>query len=185
MRIVGGTFRGRRIQGPKSKEIRPALDKVKQAIFNILGNLEGKKVIDFFAGTGSIGLEALSRGAAHCTFVDSKIEALRLIEKNIRLLGLQQITQVIRARLPKEIGRLGKESPFDLLFVDPPYDKNLVNPTLRAIAREKLLAPGGTVVVEHSPREVISPGVGLTLYDQRKYGQTYVSFLRGKQIDSA
>lgn len=178
MRIVSGTFKGRRLQGPKSKEIRPVLDKVKQAIFNILGGVEELRVLDLFAGTGSIGIEALSRGASFAVFVDSGIEALRLIKKNIRLLGLENQTRVLRACLPKEVARLRKVGPFGLLFVDPPYDRDLVNPTLHAIAREKILVPGGTVVVEHSPRETISPDVGLSLFDQRKYGQTLVSFLK-------
>jgi len=166
------------LAGPKSDKIRPALDKVKQAIFNILGNIEGCRVLDLFAGTGSIGIEALSRGAVHAVFVDGDPEAIRLIRKNLQQTGFDDPARVLRLQIPSELKRI-RHSTFDLIFIDPPYDRNLVNPTIRAVAREKILAPRGTVVVEHSPREPIADDAGLTLVDQRKYGQTVISFLKG------
>lgn len=181
MRIIGGTFKGRRLAGPKSTLIRPALDQVKQAVFNILGDIEGLRVLDLFAGTGSIGIEALSRGASFAVFVDKEPEALRLIRENLRQLGLEKQAAILKRRLPFNL----PPPTFDLIFVDPPYDRDQVNQTLRAIAREKILAPLGTVVVEHSPREQVDEDVGLFVVDQRKYGQTYVSFLCEKQKDSA
>lgn len=207
MRIIAGSAKGRILTGPKSERIRPALDKVKGAIFNILYDVTGRKVLDVFAGTGSIGLEALSRGAASCVFIDRLPEALALLRKNIERCGFESSATVLKLEAPRELKRAQKLAPFDLIFVDPPYDKGLVNPTLAAITREKILAQEGIVIVEHSPRELIeseyrldrtqsvqSNGANgetaeqqmgvrgravspLTIKDQRKYGQTIISFL--------
>ena len=227
MRVIAGTAKGRILLGPKgarSLEIRPVLDKVKGAIFNILGGIEGCHVLDLFAGTGAVGIEALSRGAAHVTFVDDSHAAIVLIRRNLERCNFLPRSMVIQEKIPVKQTRGGEvltrhgslavtaaraltlgrrriktmeatacersrqDLPppglFDLIFVDPPYDQGLVNRTLRWIAREKMVADGGTVVVEHSPREPIATqqmggeGSPLSLYDQRKYGQTYVSFLR-------
>ncbi len=181
MRIIAGTAKGLTLLGPKSDAIRPALDKVKGAIFNILYDVSGKTVLDLFAGTGSVGIEALSRGAASATFVDGSPEALKIVRENLKRAQFEDRAQVLKVRLPfNQWNRLPAQ--FDLIFNDPPYDRRLVNPTLRAIAREKILAPGGIVIVEHSPRESIEEDlevVGLVLTDQRKYGQTLISFLKG------
>lgn len=182
MRVISGIAKGRILLGPpknkKTPSIRPVLDKVKAAIFNILYNVEAKTVLDLFAGTGAIGIESLSRGADQTVFVDSGDEALKIIRKNLERCRFENIATVLKARIPRDLGRVAKKfGAFDLIFVDPPYDKDLVNPTLAAIAREKLLAPSGIVVVEHSPRERIDEGVGLRLKDRRKYGQTVISFL--------
>lgn len=178
MRIIAGIAKGRVLHGPKSDRIRPALDKVKGAIFNILYDVSGKKVLDLFAGTGSVGLEALSRGAASCVFIDQLPEALTLLRKNIERCGFEASAAVLRLEASRELRRAKKFGPFDLIFVDPPYDRGLVHPTLETITRENLLASGGKIIVEHSPREAIPPDVGLTHFDQRKYGQTLVTFLK-------
>lgn len=191
MRVIAGRAKGRTLQGPKSDRIRPALDKVKQAIFNILGPIEGLTVLDLFAGTGSIGIEALSRGAGHCTFVDGSKEAIELIRKNLERCQfeasatvLRRVTRVGRPTARNEMSTVGRNprqdppQPYDLIFIDPPYDHDLVNPTLRAIAREKLLAPNGIIVIEHSPREKVIAPDGFSELDQRKYGQTYITFLK-------
>lgn len=177
MRIISGIARGRILHGPKSDRIRPVLDKVKGAIFNILYDVTGQKVLDLFAGTGSAGLEALSRGAFSCVFIDRLPEALALLRKNIERCGFEASATVLRLEVPRELRRVQKFGPFDLVFVDPPYDKNLVNPALRVIAEENQLAPGGKVVVEHSPREAIDGKNGLRIVDRRKYGQTLITFL--------
>jgi len=182
MRVISGQAKGRVLLGPKSDRIRPALDKIKGAIFNILwnilGNIEGAKVLDLFAGTGSIGIEAISRGASEAVFVDEGTEALQLIRKNLVLCRFENRGKIIRLPIPRQLSRLKNQGPFQLIFVDPPYDKDLVNPTLRAINKEKILAPDGIIIVEHSPRELIEE-VGLSIIDSRKYGQTLISFLKG------
>lgn len=178
MRIIAGSAKGRRLVGPRSDRIRPALDKVKQAIFNILGTIDGTRALDLFAGTGSIGIEALSRGAAQAAFVDADPEALKIVHKNLSLCRFEERADVLRMKIPAGLASWRKKGgPFDLIFVDPPYDRDLVNPTLAAIPRADLLSPSGWVVVEHSPREKIHRDCGLEVMSQRSYGQTIVSFL--------
>lgn len=185
MRIIAGSCKGLRLATPKGKGIRPALDKVKEAIFNILWSVEGLRVLDCFAGTGNIGLEALSRGAAHTTFIDSGREAIDLIRKNIAICKFEDRTTLLPYPAHVAISKLGKQGTvFDLIFVDPPYNVDLVNPTICQIAEAKLLAPGSRIVCEHFPKEVLIPPVGYTLADERKYGQTRISFVREKTITS-
>ncbi|MDO8644346.1 MAG: 16S rRNA (guanine(966)-N(2))-methyltransferase RsmD [bacterium] len=190
MRIIAGQAKGRLLKTPKGKGIRPALDKVKGAVFNILQHgigLEGSSVLDLYAGTGNIGIEALSRGAAQATFVDDSKEAIDLIGENLKRTGFEGKGDVVVLRLPWGLKRWKGKRDYDLIFVDPPYDKELVMPTLELLAREKILAPSGRIVVEHSPREKITVGAGfprpgvettpLQIIDQRKYGQTIITFL--------
>ncbi|PIR20815.1 MAG: 16S rRNA (guanine(966)-N(2))-methyltransferase RsmD [Deltaproteobacteria bacterium CG11_big_fil_rev_8_21_14_0_20_47_16] len=178
MRIIAGTRKSLRLATPKGEGIRPALDKVKEAIFNILWNVEGLRVLDCFAGTGNIGLEALSRGASHATFIDSGREAIELIRKNIAICKFEAQTTLIPYAAATGIAKLGRESAqFDLIFVDPPYNKNLVNPSIRQIVDASLLAPEGKIICEHFPKEVLTPPEGYELTDERKYGQTLISFL--------
>ncbi len=181
MRVISGTAKGRRLYAPKSHNIRPALDKVKGAIFNILFDVRGSSVLDLFAGTGAVGLEALSRGAAHCTFVDMSHEAITIIKKNIELCGFAN-AKIFPHPVSVAIEYFGKHNEkFDLIFVDPPYLKNLVNPTLEKVAAAGMLKEGGRLIVEHSPKEPIGEISGLALTDTRKYGQTLISFLCQKK----
>lgn len=175
MRVISGIAKGRNLLGPKSDKIRPALDKVKQAIFNILFDVSGLRVLDLFSGSGSIGIEAISRGSEHCTFVDGSSEGVGLTHKNIALCGFKNQSKVMSLKLPKEIDRLSGET-FDLIFIDPPYDKALVNPTLARVLEFNLLNEGGKIIVEHSPREPIKKDYPLSL-TTREYGQTWISFL--------
>ena len=178
MRVITGSARGRKLFGPKSDLIRPAIDKVKQAVFNILGDVSGLRVLDLFAGTGSMGIEALSRDADHCTFVDQLPEAIQLIRKNLEMCQFLDQSKIIKAG----VQNFEPLQTYNLIFVDPPYDKDLVNPTLQRLANQKLLAAEGTIVVEHSPREVIHALPDLQVYDERKYGQTLISFLKGNPV---
>ncbi|MBI1909526.1 MAG: 16S rRNA (guanine(966)-N(2))-methyltransferase RsmD [Deltaproteobacteria bacterium] len=178
MKILGGQAKGRSLKKPKNNKIRPALAKVKGAIFNILGDIEGTSVLDLFAGTGNIGIEALSRGAAWVTFVDNEPQALRLIRENSQRTGTEASCQIVKAEIPWGLKKLKNDHTYSLIFVDPPYDQRLVNTTLRFLAREKTLAPGGMIIVEHSPREGVVPPEGLQITDERRYGQTNITFLK-------
>lgn len=177
MRIIAGTAKGRRLHSPKSPLIRPVSDKVKEAIFNILGPIEEKSVLDLFAGTGSVGLEALSRGADRCVFVESFSHALFLLQKNIVACGFREHSFVLRGDVPTILNRLKKKGTFDLVFVDPPYDRGLIGPTLGGLVRYNLIDAQSCVIVEHSPREAPA-AEGVVVFDSRKYGQTWVSFLK-------
>lgn len=177
MRIIAGSAKGRRLHSPKSPLIRPVSDKVKEAIFNILGRrVDDSNVLDLFAGTGSVGLEALSRGALRCVFVESYPHALSLLQKNIGVCGFVDRAFIFRGKVPGVLNRLKKKGAFGLVFVDPPYDRGLISPTLEAIVGYKLIDAQSCVIVEHSPREA-PVGSGLDVFDSRQYGQTLVSFL--------
>ena len=178
MRIISGLAKGLRLAAPKSFLVRPVADKVKGAIFNILGVIEGESVLDLFAGSGSVGLEALSRGASRAVFVDALPASLAILRKNILQCGFSSQASIVRGRVPLVLKFMARRSErFDLVFVDPPYDKNLINPTLQALLENKLIDGESRVILEHSPRESpIHPGFALV--DQRKYGQTFVSFLK-------
>lgn len=186
MRVISGTAKGARLKAPKSLRVRPALDKVKEAIFDILYDVRGERVLDLFAGSGSIGIEALSRGAAEAVFVEEWRPALDSICANLERTDLMGRARVMRSKVAAACARLARQGlEFDLIFVDPPYLKNLVNPTLKIIARRSLLAEGGVLIVEHHPREPIEAIVGLALTDSRRYGQTLLSFLRRDDVQAS
>lgn len=179
MRVISGQAKGRRIKAPKGRALRPTADRVKEALFNILPNdLSGYRVLDLFAGTGSLTLEALSRGAAEGRLIDTSREARKAIHQNLQALGLSQRAKLWQAPVLRSIRLLSRKGEtFDLIFVDPPYERGLVEPTLRAIAQGGILQACGRVIVEHSAREEVAAQYGpLSLLDQRRYGATLLSF---------
>lgn len=179
MRVIAGTAKGHKLKAPKSDRVRPALDKIKGAIFNILYNVDGMRVLDLFAGTGSVGIEALSRGASHAVFIEEWEGALKYIQENLTHCKLEGHADVFRAKVDDAINKLNKKNEsFDLIFVDPPYLKNFVNPTLKLLSKSNLLRPDTQIIVEHHPKEPIEEIEGLTLTQTRKYGQTLISFLK-------
>lgn len=159
--------------------MRPVLDQVKEAIFSILFSVEGAEVLDLFAGTGAMGIEALSRGAASATFVDVDPRATGLITRNLDSCHLHDRATVLTFHVERAIRQCGHQgTQFDLIFIDPPYEKSQVNPALAQVARRGVLRAGGRIVIEHHPHEAIQAPEGLALTDQRKYGQTLISFLQ-------
>jgi 16S rRNA (guanine(966)-N(2))-methyltransferase RsmD len=185
MRIISGQAKGRRLRAPKGRELRPTADRVKEALFNILPHdLSGRKVLDLFAGTGNLSMEALSRGAAAAVLVDISRDAAEVIEENLRALKFAAKSRVLIGSVFKTVRALHRDGErFDLIFLDPPYDKELAGETLKAIAAEALLAESGVAVAEHSVREKIEERYGaLVRTDQRRYGDTELSFFeRGKE----
>ncbi len=179
MRIVGGTRRGLKLadvgDGDRAAHLRPTSDRVRESLFNVLtqgrlGNrVAGAKVLDLFAGTGALGLEALSRGAAHATFVDPGRPARKLLTQNIALCRFGAETQVI----PLDATRLGPGTPHDLIFLDPPYDQGLGELAIAAAVAGGWLAPGALVVWEEGAPPVLPPW--LCARDSRRYGQTWVT----------
>jgi 16S rRNA (guanine966-N2)-methyltransferase len=183
MRIVAGTARGRALAGPRptSRHIRPTADRVRETLFNVLGQwLEGLSVLDLYAGTGALGLESVSRGATRAVLVDSDPEALSLCRKNVEALGFSSRVEILGQPVERALEALGRRGTrFELIFADPPYAARVVEAVLEGVARHGLLAPGGTVVIEHERREAAPEShEGFSRVDQRRFGDTLVSLFR-------
>ena len=182
MRIVAGKFRGKQLTSPSDDSIRPTADRVRESMFNILASrlgpvFDGVRVLDLFAGTGALGLEALSRGASHVTFVDTGAEARGLIRDHIEAFGAGGITKLLR-RDATDLGVPGTFGQFNLVFLDPPYGKGLGERSLAHIAANGWLAPDATLVFEESVDAPIDIPAGFTLEDRREYGAAAVHFLK-------
>lgn len=179
MRIISGEKKGEKLLSLRKRKIRPTSDKVKGAIFNILSSVEGKKVLDLFAGSGALGIEALSRGAKEVVFVDNSGSSLDLIRRNSGKLGLEDKSRLVR----KEVFRFLRgnfEEQFDLILADPPYGRGLCQKVLDFLAEKEFLSADGVLVIEHHKKEIIAERQNLTLLMERKYGDTVVSFFRKK-----
>ncbi len=180
MRITGGADRGRTLRAPRGSRIRPTADKVRGAIFNILATrteIGGQHWLDLFAGTGALGLDALSRGAAHVTFVDSSRESCRFALRNLEGAGLERRAEIRRLALPQGVRRLAREAArYEGAFIDPPYRRDLAAKTLVELGGNGLLVPGAWVVAEHAVGEKLEARYGsLVLADSRRYGSTAIS----------
>jgi 16S rRNA (guanine966-N2)-methyltransferase len=180
VRIVGGSLSGRVLRAPTGSQTRPTSEKVREAVFNILGNImgsiEGDHVLDLFAGSGALGIEALSRGAAHATFVDAGKPALASVRANLRELGLEARAQVLAGDAVALAGRHLPAVPWRLVFVDPPYRSDLATRAVLAIPRANL-AQDVVIVIEHDRHNAPPDALGSLLRtDQRRYGDTMISF---------
>ena len=182
MRIVGGRFRGTGLTAPKSQAIRPTSDRLRESLFNILAHglgdpVDGARVLDLFSGTGALGLEALSRGARFCLFVEEAAEARSLIHANIEAIHATGVTKLWRRDATK-LGRCAPMEPFDLAFLDPPYGKGLADAALATMAAGGWLRPGGLAVVEESIEAVVAPPPAFEEIDRREQGDSRLLFLR-------
>jgi 16S rRNA (guanine966-N2)-methyltransferase len=185
MRVTGGKLGGRRLVAPENQRIRPTSDRARQAIFNILQHrdfgigftVENAAVADLFAGTGALGIEALSRGARFCLLVDNDAESRSLARENVETLGLTGVTKIWR-RDATDLGPLGAgaSGPFDLIFLDPPYHKNLVAPALKSLRQGAWLSAKALLVAETAKGEMFDRD-GFTQLDARSYGDTDIVFL--------
>ncbi|HEV2365268.1 MAG TPA: 16S rRNA (guanine(966)-N(2))-methyltransferase RsmD [Caulobacteraceae bacterium] len=180
MRIIAGVLRGRSLVAPKGHSTRPTADSTRQAIFNVLEHAAfgrapaGLKVADLFAGAGAMGLEALSRGALSCLFIDNDRAAVGAIEANLARLGLADRAS---ARFG-DARSLGQRSAFDLVFLDPPYGQGLAEEALAVLVRDARLAAGALAVVERGVREGPVTAPGFEIVDERRWGAARVAFLR-------
>jgi 16S rRNA (guanine966-N2)-methyltransferase len=182
MRIVGGEFGGRTLAAPTSQAIRPSADRLRQTLFDILVHahgevLAGARVLDLFAGTGALGLEALSRGAAYALFVEEAVEARGLIRRNVEALGLTGCTRIFR-RDATRLGSAGTIAPFGLVFVDPPYRKGLGEAALASAAAGGWLRSGALIVLEEDEKTEIAPIKGFDRLDRRVIGDSQLVFFR-------
>ena len=182
MRIVAGKFRGKTLLSPTDETIRPTADRVREAVFNILASrmsgpsLDGKRVLDLFAGTGALGLEALSRGATNVVFVDNGAEARGLIRDHIEAFGAGGTTKLLR-RDATDLGPAGTIRPFDLIFLDPPYGKGLGEGALISARIGNWIAPGAVIVLEESSDVALALPDGFAVDDRREYGAAAVHFI--------
>jgi 16S rRNA (guanine966-N2)-methyltransferase len=180
LRVIGGELRGRRLRSVKGYQTRPTADRIREALFNILSKrVAGAVVLDLFAGTGALGIEAMSRGAESAVFIDIDTRATRIIEQNIAACFLEKRTRCIRWDIVKNLNCL-RPYPhmFDLVLMDPPYDRNMILPSVANLHRSGCLKAKACIVVEHGSLDaVLEESVPFSLFDQRRYGKTLVSFL--------
>ena len=187
MRIIGGTAKGRRLASFRGMSIRPTTDRVREAIFTILSHPEKiefpfKQVLDLFAGTGAMGIEALSRGAETATFLDNDPKAVKIINKNLELCRFTDRAKIINMDVEPALNLLVKRGgQFDLIFIDPPYEAATTGIALNCIGEKGFLNPDGIIVAESSKRMIWDGDLkGIELFDRRRYGDTVVSFYKNR-----
>jgi 16S rRNA (guanine966-N2)-methyltransferase len=191
MRVIAGSARGRKLSAPKSMRVRPTADRVKESLFSILlsrlGEFDGMRVLDIFAGTGNLGIEALSRGAAYAVFIDSHPESAETIRKNLEITRFSDCSKIVLQEAAAALKWLARgEAPFHLIILDPPYHEGHTPRLLELLADSPLVDAGTTVVAEFSSKEEIPRSFGrLRETERRTYGDSALSFLtisdRGEQ----
>jgi 16S rRNA (guanine(966)-N(2))-methyltransferase RsmD len=188
MRIIAGEARGNRIRLPGGCRIRPTADRIKKSLFDILRPVTGKFFLDLFAGSGNVGLEALSQGARHSVFVEKDIRLVKAIRAALDGFRYDQRAEVIAADVGRGLRNLVQRGErFDIVFADPPYDMDLAGQTLRWLETGDVLKENGMVVLQHSVREKLeeTPDRALVIADQRQYGDTMLTFLHHKIKEDA
>lgn len=177
MRVSGGKFKRRELKTPKGSKTRPTSGITRESIFNIISDhIYNAFVLDLFAGSGSLGIEALSRGAASCIFVENDKIPLNCIKENISRLDLNSCSKIVKKKLPEEIPSIFMDQKPDLIFMDPPYSMGFINSTLEMLKKYSFVSSDTIIIAEHSKKE--SPDVsGFQIKDTRKYGKSLVSFL--------
>ena len=186
MRIVGGEFRGRNLAAPKSNAIRPTTDRTRESLFNILahahpGLLDGTRVLDLFAGTGAVGIEALSRGAKSALFVENSVEGRSLLWENIDALGLHGRARILR-RDATDLGPASNIEPFQLVFADPPYGKGLGEKALFAAHAGGWLAPGAVAILEERADAQVIVDPVFKFIEERSFGDTKMYFFSYRPV---
>jgi 16S rRNA (guanine966-N2)-methyltransferase len=180
LRIIGGRLKGRRLTGVRG-QIRPTADRVREAIFNILGpEVDGSLVLDLFAGTGALGIEALSRGAKAAVFVENHSTSLQVLRRNLAQCTLGEVSRIVPLASEKALPKLAAAGEhFSLIFLDPPYGRGLAAANLLLLAGKNLLTADGCIIVEHSRLDDLAEQYHeLRRHDQRRYGATLISFYR-------
>lgn len=179
MRVITGKYRGRTIKGPSHSGLRPTADRVKEALFNILGaRILEADLLDLFAGTGSIGIEALSRGANSVVFADANRQSIQLLKENLKILSPDEKVRVCHSTAGQCIEMLAREAVnFDLIFLDPPFEEDLLPETMAGIFRNHLLREEGILIIEH-PAKITVSNPAFTAFLTRKYGDIGLTFFR-------
>ncbi|MFZ5352616.1 MAG: 16S rRNA (guanine(966)-N(2))-methyltransferase RsmD [Bacillota bacterium] len=178
MRIIAGEYRGRKLESFEGMDIRPTSDRVKESLFNIIGNkVVGSCFLDLFGGTGSVGIEAYSRGAEKVVFVDSSIKSIKLLKTNLQHLKIIDEVEIYNTDYNTAVKKLGDNGrSFDIIFVDPPYNKGIAQNSLHLIDAADILHKDGIIVVEHEANEVMPEATGrIVKVKEKKYGSTKLS----------
>jgi 16S rRNA (guanine(966)-N(2))-methyltransferase RsmD len=182
MRIISGTNKGKKLYAPEGARVRPTGDKIKEAVFNIIGPInEGAVVLELFAGSGGMGIEFLARGAKYCTFVDLSRKSLNYVKKNLELCNSKEKSKILLSDYEKAIIKLSKDNErFDYIFADPPYELKLCKQTLNAILKYGILKYSGLLIIESDKSEkVIDNNVANMIeYKEKIYGRTKISIIR-------
>jgi RNA methyltransferase, rsmD family len=179
MRVTAGTLKNRKIKSREGRETRPTLERIKEAIFSIIGDkIVDAKFLDLYSGTGNIAIEALSRGAKRAVMIEQDKEALRIIIDNIDTLGLTNVSRAYKNDVSRAIEILGrKNEKFDIIFLDPPYKENISISTIGKVSENNILAEGGIIISEHSIYEKMPEKIGnFVKYDERNYNKKIVTF---------
>ena len=176
MRVITGSLKGKRLSTPDGLDVRPTPDRVKEGIFSALHfDLEGRRVLDLFAGSGQLGIEALSRGAANCTFVDSSTTSVKAVKKNIEACKLESVARVVQSDYFSFCAK--SQETFDYVFLDPPYAAGLLTPAVKAVL--PLMSEYGAIICEHPPEVVLEPEIGgFYIHKSYRYGKILVSVYR-------
>jgi 16S rRNA (guanine966-N2)-methyltransferase len=180
LRVISGTLKGKKLFSVKGRSLRPTSDRVRESVFDILqGIIEGRRVLDLFAGTGAMGIEALSRGALAAVFIENHPGSLDALRRNLAACRLEGVSEVLAKEAKEGLRFLeGRRGNFEFIFLDPPYGKGLARETVNKLAESALLKPATLIVAEHSPAEVVEGIFPLERVDFRKYGSTRISFFR-------
>lgn len=179
VRVIAGSARGMRLKTPKGERTRPTADRIKESLFSILGGrVIDAVVLDLFAGTGALGIEALSRGAARALFLEADRRTSHILRENLKKCSLEHAASVIVSQVPPRQELPDGWAPFDVVLMDPPYERGLVRPALEWLAGKGLVVPGGWVIVEHSVKEEMPSNLqNLSVIRTKVFNETIVSFL--------
>ena len=185
MRVIAGTLKGRVLKAPKGNRTRPTADRVKEALFSILGPIDGGRVIDLYAGTGALGIEALSRGAEYAVFVESSYDSVKCLEANLADLKIQERAHVIHQPVERARNEIARQAPFEIAFCDPPWSK--LQEVWEMIVRSELdsyISPGGFLVLEHPASCEVEPKLWheFDLILSRSWGDSAVSILQRRHL---
>jgi len=179
VRVIAGRFGGRKLSAPPGVSTRPTSDRVREALFSILADVSDAKVLDLYAGTGALGIEALSRGAALAVFVESAPRAAAVLTQNLTTLGIAEEARVLTMRVDRAVGPIVKAGPFDLVLVDPPYAEiAAAAAAVGELAARGAFAEGARLVIEHAADEAPPPIEGIEVLSERRYGDTGVTIAR-------
>ena len=184
--MISGKLKGKKLFTLKGLDLRPTSDRVREAIFDILQDrLRGQRVLDLFAGTGALGIEALSRGAQRAVFVEGSPRSRMVLVKNVEACQLEEQSEVVGREVQEGIKILERRGDsFDLIFLDPPYRKGLARRTLQLLSQASIVPPDSLIIAEHAPEEELEPLPSLERIDWRRYGSTQISFFRPSRGNS-